>query len=136
MFCLTLLNDERVASGSGDHLIIIYNKNNFQPDIIIKEHKNFVLSLYQLKNGFLASSSYDNTIKLFSIKENEYQIIQTLDLHKNAVFRIIELSNNSLVSCSDNSTIIFYIKEPLKYNQNYSFSASNSVVNIIQNKIK
>jgi len=72
-----LLKDGRFAIGSGKSSIIIFNKKTFKPALIIKEHKNCVKHLKQLKSGILASCSYDNTIKLFNIKENEYQVIQT-----------------------------------------------------------
>ena len=64
---------------------------------IIKEHKYTIKCLIQLKNGILASCSDDETIKLFNIKENEYELIQTLNLHSNWVNKILELSNNYLV---------------------------------------
>ena len=134
IFCLALLNDGRFCSGSGDDSIIIYNKETYKPDIIIKEHSNFVLCLTQLKNGILASSSYDSTIKLFSINKLQYEVIQILNLHKGAVYRIIELSNNNLVSCSKDSTIIFYTQDGLQYNKEYSITASEGIINIIQTK--
>ena len=34
------LNDGRLVSGSYDKSIIIYNKNTYQPDIIIKDHED------------------------------------------------------------------------------------------------
>ena len=40
--CLSILNDGRLISGSGDNSIIIYNKITYQPDLIIKEHKSTV----------------------------------------------------------------------------------------------
>ena len=64
VYCLTLLKDKRLSSGSADNSIIIYNKENYKPDIIIKEHLNSVQCLNQLKNGILGSSSEDNTINI------------------------------------------------------------------------
>ena len=81
--CLIILNDGRLVSGSIDKSIIIYNKETYKPNIIIQEHKDAIKCLIQLKNGILASCSHDNTIKLFNIKENEYELIQTLNLHSN-----------------------------------------------------
>ena len=132
--CLTILNDGRLVSGSEDKSIIIYNKQTYQPDIIINEHKNCVNCLTQLKNGILVSCSDDNTIKLFNIKDNQYELIQTLNLHSNYVNKILELSNNSLISGSSDSTIIFYIKDGTQYKKDYSISTSDSVSNIIQTK--
>ena len=104
--CSILLKDGRFATGSADHSIIIYNNKNFKPDLTIKEHSNSVVDLKQLKSGILASCSGDKTIKLYNIKENEYQVIQTLN-DKDYVYRLIELNNNRLVSCSYRFIISF-----------------------------
>ena len=50
--CLTILNDGRLVSGSSDKSIIIYNKETYQPNIIIQEHDNDINCLIQLKNEF------------------------------------------------------------------------------------
>ena len=68
--CLTILNDERLVSCSFYSSIIIYNKITYKPDLIIKEHKHYVLFIIKLNSGLLASSSSDTTIKLFEIKGN------------------------------------------------------------------
>ena len=134
VLCLTILNDGRLVSGSSDNSIIIYNKETYQPNIIIQEHDDAINYLIQLKNGILASCSNDKTIKLFNIKENEYELIQTLNLHYRWVNKILELSNNYLVSGSYDETIIFYIKEDIKYKKDYSISASDFVCDIIETK--
>ena len=134
VYCLTLLNDGRLVSGSDDNSIIIYNKVTFKFDLEIKEHKLWINYLTTLKNGLLVSCSADKTIKLFDIKEKEYKLINSLDFHLDSVNQIIELTNNSLVSCSDDKTIIFYIKENEKYNKDYSITTSDWVKNIIQTK--
>ena len=134
VFCLTLLYDGRLVSGSYDCSIIIYNKETYQTNIIIKEHKDAVRNLIQLKNKILASCSLDKTIKLFNIKETQYEIIQTIDLHSDWVMKILELSNNYFVSGSKDKKIIFYINEGKKYKKNYSISTSEGVRNIIETK--
>ncbi len=134
VYCLTLLNDGRLVSGSDDNSIIIYNKKNYEPDIIINEHNSWINCLITLKNGILVSCSNDKTIKLFDIKEKEYKEIQTLDLHTQPVNTIRELSNNYLVSGSDDKTIIFYIKDNEEYKKYDSIDTSDWVRNIIQIK--
>ena len=42
VICLSTMNDGRLVSGSNDHSIIIYNKETYQPDLIIKEHSGEV----------------------------------------------------------------------------------------------
>ena len=48
VFCLSLLNDRRLASSSGNKNIIIYNKLTFQPEITIKGHNDNILCIIQL----------------------------------------------------------------------------------------
>ena len=75
VLCLCVLNDGRLVSGSCDKSIIIYNKETYQPDIIIKEHNSSVFCITQLSSGILATCSVDNTIKLFNIKGRNYEIL-------------------------------------------------------------
>ena len=65
VLCLTLLNDGRLVSGTRNKLIIMYNKLNYTPDLIIKEHKRGVYCInQQLSSGKVVSCSEDNTVKL------------------------------------------------------------------------
>ena len=132
--CLIVLKDGRLASCSGDHTIIIYNKSNFNPDIIIKVHSDSVNRIIQLSSGILASCSYDKTIKLFNIKEKDYEVVQTLNFHKDTVYKIIELSNKFLVSCSWDKSIIFYFEDKKEYKKDYQLSLGGEVENILQTK--
>ena len=86
-----------MISGSADISIIIYNKETYIPDLIIKEHKSIVLYITQLSSRIIATCSSDETIKLFNIKGNNYYILQTLNYHINSVYKIIELKNNSIM---------------------------------------
>ena len=107
--CLSVLKDGRLVSGSDDNLIIIYNKETYQPDLTIEEHNGIITCITTLTSGILASCSFDKTIKLFNIKDNNYEILQTLICHIDRVNKIIELKNKSLFSCSrDNSIILNY----------------------------
>ena len=86
VYCLTVLNDGRLVSGSEDKSIIIYNKETYQPDLIIKEHNDYVTCIIQLSSGELVSCSDDQTIKIFKIKDDIYEILQTLKYHINYVY--------------------------------------------------
>ena len=134
IFCLTIMNDGRLVSCSSDGSIIIYNKETYKPELIIKEHSDTVKYIIQLSSGILASCSFDGSIKLFNIKENKYEVLQTLNDHKDWVKKIIELKNKTLVSCSDDWSIIFYVKDNIKYKKNYQISTNGSCSNIIQTK--
>ena len=108
VLCLTLLKDGRLVSGARDNLIIIYNKTTYKPDIEINEHKDGITCLLVLNSGILASCSSDATIKLFKIKQNEYEILQTLTYHQKRVYKIIQTNNNELISCSEDPYVLFY----------------------------
>ena len=126
------MNDGRIVSGSDDKSIIIYNKITYQPDLIIKEHNSWLCYIIQLSSGVLASCS--ETIKLYKINGNKYEVLQTLNYHKDRVSRIIELKNKTLASCSLDSSIIFYIKDNNEYKKDYQFSTQCKCYNIIETK--
>jgi WD40 repeat protein len=128
------MNDGRLVSGSRDCSIIIYNKETYKPDLIIKEHSGIVEYITQLSSGILASCSVDKSIKLINIKGKKYEVIQILNHHTKSVCQIIELKNKALVSCSYDNSIIFYIKDNLKYKKDYQISTNGSCINIIQTK--
>ena len=134
VLCLTIMNDGRLVSGFVDNSIIIYNKETYKPDLIIREHNALVNYIIQLSSGILASCSNDNTIKLYNIKGNEYEVLQTLNYHTYFINKIIELKNKALVSCSVDNSIIFYIKDNLKYKKDYQISTNGDCSNIIQTK--
>ncbi len=132
--CLIILKDGRLASCSHDKSIIIYNKSNYNPDIIIKEHAGAVFQIIQLSTGELISCSYDLTLKIFNIKEKDYELIQTMKNHINYDIKIIELTNKVLASCSYDSNIIFYLKDNNEYKIDYKINIGETCHSIIQTK--
>ena len=138
IFCLSILNDGRLISGSYDSSIIIYNKITYKPDLIIKEYKSTVWCITQLSSGIIATCSSDKTIKLFNINGNNYNILQTLNYHTDKVYKIIELKNKYLVSCSYDKSIIFYLKDNNEYKKDYQISTKgpcNYINEIKENEI-
>ena len=136
VLCLTLLNDGRLASGSRDNSIIIYNKTTYKPDLIIKKHNKAVCCICQLSSGPLASCSEDSTIKLYEINGDNYNIIQNLTFHTKVVYKIIELNNKQLVSCSGDSSIIFYSKDNSSFINDFKMNVDSSCSSVIQTKNK
>ena len=106
--CLALLKDGRLAAGSDDYQIIIYDKITYKPDLKL-EAENIILYLTTLSSGILACA-ITRHIKLLYIKGNTYEILQTFEYHDDWVYKIIELNNNNLVSCSEDKKVIFYRK--------------------------
>ena len=109
--CLSVLDDGRLVSGSKDNNIIIYNKITFKPDIIIKDHKDTINCILRLDSDLLVCCSADKTIKIFKIKDKNYEIIQSLNEHKDRINKVIEIKNKNLVSCSNDGSIIIYHKK-------------------------
>jgi WD40 repeat protein len=91
-------------------MINIYKKN-YDLDFQIKEHKNRVFYLFTHSNGNLISCSYDYTIKVILIEDDDYKCLQTLTNHKSAVFKVIELPEEKILSISADKTIKIYNKE-------------------------
>lgn len=113
--CSTILKDGRFATGSWGSTTIVFNDKTFKPDIIVKENKGVISYILQLSSDDLASSSSDKTIKIFSISENNYQLIQTLKDNKDSVNTIIELKNKQFISCSIDKSINIYNKDNNEY---------------------
>ena len=128
------MDDGRLVSGSDDNSINIYNETTYLPDLIIREHSSMVCCLTQLSSGILASCSSDKLIKLFNIKGNEYEVLQTLNFHTSNVYKIIELKNSTLASCSADSSILIYFKDNSEYKKDYKISTNGSCSSIIQTK--
>ena len=134
IYCLTILKDGRLVSGSGDSYIIVYNKLTYQRDIIIKEHKGDVNCIITLSSGELVSCSADKEIKIFTIENNKYKILQTLKNHTHTVYKIVQLKNKNLVSCSADSSIIFYNKNNLGFISNFKIETNGGCYFVIQTK--
>ena len=81
IYCLTLLNERRLATCWFYKSIIIYYNKEFKPDTTIKEHSEVVNYILAIKSGLLASCSDGFTIKIYESKNN-YKVLQTLNYHK------------------------------------------------------
>ena len=116
VMCLLILNDDRLASSSDDCSIIIYNKETFDSQCVIKDFEYPVNNIIQLSyNNYLISSCSDKTITIIKLTSlTTYNIISTLNNHFLSVNRVIELDNFEIASCSDDQTVRIY-----KYNEKY-----------------
>ena len=94
---------------------------------MIQEHNDWVNYILQLNTGMLASCSDDKSIKIFNIKYNNYQLLQTLNYHNSCVNKIIELNNGKLISCSYDSSVIIYSKDNNnKYTKDYKITTDGT----------
>ena len=80
------LKDGRLISCSEDGTLNIYNKDNFEIDLSIKEHSDEILSCIQLNDERIVTCSKDSTMKIIKLKEdNKFEIEASLESHKKAV---------------------------------------------------
>ncbi len=77
IYSLIELNDGRIASGSKDTKIIIWDLQNKKIDKVLEGHLNSIYSLLQLREGNLISCSEDFTIKIWDLID--YKILKNIN---------------------------------------------------------
>ncbi len=106
---LTLLGDGRLASGSTDQSIKLWDVQTGQCVQTLQGHSKWVRALTLLGNGRLASGSYDASIKLWDVQTG--QCVQTLQGHSSNVYALTLLGDGRLASGSyDNSIKLWDVK--------------------------
>ena len=65
------LSGEKIASGSLDKTIKIWNPNTGECLLTLEEHTDVVESIVKLSDGNIASCSWDKTIKIWESKDWE-----------------------------------------------------------------
>ena len=121
VYNIIILKDGRLSSCGGDGLINIYNKQNYNVDLQIKD-KCEVFYHKELSNNNIISCCSDKTLKIY--KNNN--LIYTLNGHNNWVCKVIELENNKLISCAYDNTMKIWEFDGNKYNCTNTFTISNS----------
>ena len=98
-------------------------------------HTSYVLELIMLKDGRIASASYDKSIIIYNKTTFKPDLI--IKEHKGPVYCIIQLSSGILASCSDDKTIKLFNINGNNYNilQTLRYH-SNIVYKIIELKNK
>jgi WD40 repeat protein len=111
ILALCALLDGRLASGSWDHTICIWNVSDGTCQKVLKGHSDRVLSLCLLSDGWLASSSADKTIRIWNIVSGECE--NKLEGHTDEVTSLCVLTDGQLASCSCDDTLrIWNISNP------------------------
>ena len=84
---------------------ISINNNNFkkyQNVKILKGHTERVVSLIQLNSGHIATGSYDNTIKIWDLKKEQF--ISSF-FEEGKVFCLLEFEPNKLLAGTSENNI-------------------------------
>ncbi len=103
VFVLTVLGDGRLASGSFDQSIKLWDVKTGQCVQTLQRHSEEVTALTLLGDGRLASGSSDSSIKLWDVKTG--QCVQTLQGHSRGVNALTLLGDGRLASGSFDESI-------------------------------
>ena len=125
VICICKLNLGYMASGDGDleektnHSIYIWKpkEKGFELEQILKgAHNSDVNCIILLRDGRMASSSRDRTIKIwginkYKIKTNnkiEFVLQQTLNEYKHGLYKMVQLEDDAIVACSSDNYLVFW----------------------------
>ena len=100
---LACLGEGKLASGSRDSTIKIWNIETGDCERTLEGHSGYVLSLASLGDGRLASGSGDSTIKIWNIETGD--CVRTLEGHSGTVWSLAFLGDARLASGSKDKTI-------------------------------
>ena len=110
----------------------VSNKNyikNLSNNLSIKAHNNMITSLLKLNDGRLASSAFDDFIKIYQ----KFTFIEEIKIKENAhILFINQFSNNIFVSCIMNETLKFYKFEGKNLINFQIHNSKNSIISKIK----
>lgn len=108
VYSICLLKDKRLASCSQENSIKIFSLETYKCEIEINDHNDWVSYVSILENGDLISSSYDFTIRIWEIYQNNYKCVKIINSHTDIVSKAIQITGMRIGSCSHDSTIRIY----------------------------
>lgn len=100
ILCIERISEDIFISGSRDQQVIVWK--DYKVKNKIKAHSAIVLLLCRLDNNTFASSSGDNTIKIFNL---DGTVLRTFKEHTNWVWQVIKLDDNIIASSSEDNSI-------------------------------
>jgi len=101
-FHIIALKDGRFALGLEEKGIAILDSKSLKILFLIKSPCIYFI---EMKNGNLAAITSDNKIAVIKLKQDNYQILQTIDI---GLFNMLgQLWNGTLIGCSKGEIIFF-----------------------------
>ena len=102
----------------------LFSKNNAEPILIsqkpkktlnqykniktLKGHKNLIDAITRLSSGYIATGSYDNTIRIWDVTKNEDEALIDIKTSKGYIFCLLEIKPNILYAGNSLNQIDIY----------------------------
>jgi WD40 repeat protein len=102
--CLIELSSGKIATGSYDCSIKIWNLNTFECENVIRETE-YVLCLLEFEKDMLLSGTSNNTIQLWDLKNTFGQCLHTYKGHLLWINCLVKCSHKYFASCSNDTDI-------------------------------
>jgi WD40 repeat protein len=108
VFSIEILNEQFMASGSGDEYVIIWDLKTYSIKYKLEGHVNDINCVKRLSSNLLASAGDDNNIIIWDWLNGKF--VRKLDKHsKELMFTSLDLYNEgTLISGSNDKTIKFW----------------------------
>jgi len=98
--CLADLGDDRIASGSWDATIRIWNVSKLTCDQVLEGHRDRVRVLATLDERTFASGSWDRTVRVWRLSGAQWSCLHILHGHTGRVWALLALDGLTLASGS------------------------------------
>ena len=114
------LKDGRLLFCLGDGTLNIYNMDNYEIALSIKEHSEGFLSCIQLNDGRLVTYSQDHKMKLIKLTEDKgYEVISRIELDDDYPIKVIEIKNNEIMAITKKKIIKVWNLDNLQNTKNF-----------------
>lgn len=126
--CLLELNDSRLATGSFDNTIHIFNQPKYTLSIVITNHCE-IFSMIQVDIHQIAFGTIEK-IKFHNLFNTRCNLIIT-NSHLKVVSYLLKLSNKMLACCSDNMIFVWKLFSE-NYLEQYRFKSEDIIYSMIE----
>ena len=121
--CMLILKDGRLATGSRDETIKIWNLNyRNKLDLVLKGHTNSVSQIIQLENLQVVSVDFSSLL-VWNIQMHSYTLVCKIPFHlKEILNSVAELNNERLVTISEYHIVLWE-----RNNSSYSIKETKDI---------
>ena len=103
VWSLAVLSDGRLATGSEDRTVRIWDVESGKQLQVLEGHERAVWSLVVLSDGRLATGSEDRTVRIWDVESGKQ--LQVLGGHGGPIFALAVLSDGRLATGSEDRTV-------------------------------